>query len=147
MKKVSILIILVVILLVLIIGWLALRGYQIKKATVTTYKTEYSEGENPRIKIENHTGERICFSSCYPYYLEKNNGKGFASYKYDDCQETDIVQTCIEPAQIKAFELLLEDMRLDKGAHRVAVPACVGCVFQEKFRKDEWFYSNEFIIK
>lgn len=150
MKKVLILIILIVILIVLIVGWLVLRGYQHQtkkeEARVITYKTEYPEGENPKIKIENNTDKKFCFSSCYPYYLEKNNGE-FKSYNYSDCPEADTVENCIEPGQIKAFELILDKMEIDQGPHRVAIPACINCALQENFRKDTWFYSNEFIIK
>lgn len=148
MRKVLILIILIVILIVLIIGGLTWKGYKIKKeeTTITTYKTEYLEGENPRVKIENNLREKICFSSCYPYYLESNNG-GFKSYKYGNCSRDNVVETCIEPGQIKTFELILDKTKTEKGIHRIAVPACIGCALQDNFREDKFFYSNEFIIK
>lgn len=148
MRKVLILIILIIILILVIVGGLVWKGYKIKKgeATIATYKTEYLEGENPKMKIENNSREKICFSSCYPYYLENNNG-GFKSYKYGSCPKDDIVENCIEPGQAKVFELLLDKIKIEKGTHRIAVPACIGCIFQEEFRKDKFFYSNEFIIK
>lgn len=148
MKKSLILIVLIVLLIILLVGWLSWRGYQLKKegTTITTYKKEYSIEENPKIKIENNLPKNICFSSCYPYYLERNNG-GFKSYRYGSCPEADITEICINPGKIKAFELILDKMRLEKGLHRVAIPACIGCTLLENFRKDKWFYSNEFIVK
>ena len=149
MKKVVILAVSLIVIAAFSIGWLAWKGYQVKDKGVAllTYKTDYSQGENPKIKIENKSTEKICFSSCYPYYLEKNNG-GYKSYQYGNCpQELDQAQDCIEPGQVKAFELLLDEMHTDKGPHRIAIPACVGCVLQEKFRQDKFFYSNEFLIK
>ena len=148
MKKLLILIILIVILIILIVGFLVWKSYKIEKeeATIITHKTEYLGGENPRVKIENNSREKICFSSCYPYYLESNNG-GFKSYKYGNCQKDNLAETCIEPNQIKVFELVLDKVGIKKGAHRIAVQACIGCALQDNFRQDKFFYSNEFIIK
>lgn len=147
MKKILILIILILIILILIVGFLAWRGYQLKKGLIiTTYQKEYSQGENPKIKIKNNSEKNICFSSCYPYYLEKNNG-ALESYRYGKCPFADIAEICIKPGEIKAFELLLDKMVVEKGRHRIAIPACLGCTLQENFRKDKFFYSNEFIIK
>ncbi|OGZ17866.1 MAG: hypothetical protein A2Z78_01440 [Candidatus Nealsonbacteria bacterium RBG_13_36_15] len=148
MKKILFLIILIVILFILIIGFLVWKSYKVKKEemNVTTYQTEYLEGENPKIRVENNSKERICFSSCYPYYLESNNG-GFKSYKYGNCSEDDIAEICIEPGQAKAFELILDKIKTEKGVHRIAVPACINCALQKNFKEDKFFYSNEFIIK
>ena len=44
-------------------------------ALIRTDKTEYQPGENLKIKIKNNFKEQICFSSCYPYLLEKKNGE------------------------------------------------------------------------
>ena len=150
MKRILIAIILILIL-ILLIAVLAWMGYSFKKeaTSVITYKTEYSEGENPKIKIMNDSEEKICFSSCYPYYLERSNGAKdeFKSYQYGNCQESDVVKICLEPNEVKAFEILLDDITPEKGLHRIAIPTCIGCALQEKFRQDQWFYSNEFVIK
>jgi len=152
MKKFIIPVILIIIVLVLITGCVAWKGYQIKKgkergaSIISTYQTEYAEGENPRIKINNNTDKTICFSSCYPYYLEKDDGSSQA-YNYGSCPYADVAQPCMKPGDVKAFEILLDKMKIDKGTHRIAVPACVDCALQESFRRDEWFYSNEFVIK
>ncbi|HDZ54346.1 MAG TPA: hypothetical protein ENI19_01555 [Candidatus Nealsonbacteria bacterium] len=148
MKKILVFIVLIVVLLILIIGWFGWKGYKIKEegATITTHKAEYLQGENPKIKITNDSREEICFSSCYPYYLEINEG-GFESYQYGNCSEVDVVETCIKPSQIKTFEILLERSKTEKGLHRIAIPACIGCALYEEFRQDKWFYSNDFFIK
>lgn len=149
MKKVAILIILIIVLLVLVVGWLVWKGYFISKekgVAIFTYQKEYPEGENPKIKIKNNLGKTVCFSSCYPYYLEKDDGS-LESYRYGRCPEPDLAETCIEPGQVKAFELILDKIKIEKGIHRIAVPACIGCAIQESFRRDKFFYSNEFTIK
>jgi len=148
MKKVLILIILTAILIIALTGWLIWKEYQARKAgtSVSTYLEEYQIGENPKIKIENSLSNPICFSSCYPYRLEKNDG-GFKSYDYSPCSKEDVAEICLEPGKQKAFELVLDKLKLDTGIYRVALPACVGCTFQEKFREDKRFYSNTFLIK
>ena len=149
MKKVIILLILVIAIIILAIGGLVWQGEKVKQERVTTvlsYKTEYTKGENPKVKITNNSNEKVCFSSCYPYYLEKDNSGSFVSYQYGDCGSGDIATTCLEAGGVKAFELQLDKMPIEEGPHRIAIPACVGCALQQEFRKDKWLYSNEFII-
>jgi hypothetical protein len=151
MKKLLVPIILIIIVLILVCGWLVWRGYNIDKekggsSIIKTYQKEYAKGENPKIKINNTTDKTICFSSCYPYYLEKDDGSSQA-YRYGACPYPDIAETCMKPGEVKAFEILLDKTEIEKGAHRIAVPACVGCALQESFRRDAWFYSNEFVVK
>jgi len=150
MKKVFILIILIIFLILFGISWMGWKGYQmsVKGVSISTSQKEYPRGENPKIKIKNNLRKRICFSSCYPYYLEKVND-GLKSYhlRYNDCLFPDVAEVCIEPGQVKAFELLLDEMEIEKTVHRIAVPACIGCALKENFRKDNFFYSNIFIIK
>jgi len=153
MKKKSILIILLIIIAILVIGCLAWKGYKASKGqggqaelSISTYQQEYNANENPKIKIENKSAESICFSSCYPYYLDKKDGTS-KSYTYSSCPHEDVVENCINPDQVKAFELILDHMGAEKGLHRIAVPACVGCALNQNFRQDKFFYSNEFVIK
>jgi hypothetical protein len=156
MKKALILIILIVLIIILAIGWLAWKGYknsqykmsqkETESLLISTYQIEYPEGENPKIKIENKSAKAMCFSSCYPYYLEKKDGT-LKSYTYGNCPHEDTVENCIALGQVKAFELILDQTGVDKGLHRVAVPACIGCALQSNFRQDKFFYSNEFVIK
>ena len=148
MKKFLILIVLIIFLIFLGVGWLGWKGYQttIKGISISTNQKEYTRGDNPKIKIKNNLRKTVCFSSCYPYYLERNNG-ALKSYHYNDCLFPDMAEICIEPGQVKAFELLLDKMEIEGSTHRVAVPACIGCALKENFRKDNFFYSNKFIIK
>ena len=124
-------------------GW---RGYQLQKAEVSivTDKTEYEKGKTLRVKIKNNLWEHICFSSCYPYYLEKKNEK-WESYQYVDCYDFDSNGKCISPGQTKAFELTLPGV--PDGLHRLALPVCIDCKSEDSFREDKRFYSNEFTIK
>lgn len=113
---------------------------------ISTEKTEYQTGEALRVKIVNDLNKEICFSSCFPYYLERENEEGWKNYLYNDgCESGDLVERCVNPKEIKAFELVLPTLK--EGTHRLAVPACLGCAIQETFKKDQWFYSNPFIVK
>ena len=150
MKKIVVLTIFLVFLIIFIIAVFTWKGYLIskeKELSVLTYEKEYQAGENPKVKITNNSPEKICFSSCYPYYLEKNNGSPLTSYQYGSCPHPDVAEICMEPKEVKSFEILLDNMVIEKGKHRVAIPACIRCVLQENFRKDKFFYSNGFMIK
>lgn len=115
-----------------------------QKLVITTDRKEYEIGDNLRIKIENYFLKRLCFSSCYPYYLELKE-KEWNPYYYQECSHPNIAEVCIEPGKIKAFEISLLDMK--KGLHRLFLPACLNCFEGDDFRKDKVFYSNEFEIK
>ena len=132
-----------------IVAWFIWNKYQVSKSIfIKTDKAEYKQGENPKITIENRFRENICFSSCYPYYLERNEeDKKFKAYEYGICRDQDMAEKCISPGRAKAFELLLEDISLGEGIYRIAIPACIGCSIEENFKKDGWLYSNEFIMK
>ena len=150
MKKVIIAIIVIILVVIVMLIFLFWKGFQISKEkglSVLTYEKEYQTGENPKVKITNNSPERICFSSCYPYYLEKNNGSPLKSYQYGNCPHPDVAEICMAPREVKLFEILLDNMTLEKGHHRVAIPACIRCALRENFRKDKFFYSNEFMIK
>jgi len=115
-----------------------------EEVNVITEKTEYKTGDVIKVKIENNLKENICFSSCYPYYLEKKDGE-WKSYNYMDCPNSDLVKDCIDSRQVKAFELTA--FSLKEGLHRLAISVCIGCNLEEVFREDQKFYSNEFIVK
>lgn len=136
-------------MIAVVLIFLAWKGYQISKEkglSIETYQKEYQKEENPKIKITNNLEKTVCFSSCYPYYLEKDNGY-IQSYSYGSCTYPDVTEICMESSEIKAFEILLDKMKLEKGLHRIAISACIGCALQQNFRKDKFFYSNKFIIK
>ncbi len=138
--------ILIVILIVFVIpaGWLIWKWQSYSMVVLSsTDKIEYEEGENLRVSIKNSFKKNICFSSCYPYFLEKKNGQ-WESYPYGVCEKPDINKTCIEPGQIKIFEINLSFV--EERLHRLALPVCVGCEQGEEFEEIKRFYSNEFTI-
>ena len=119
----------------------------IKEVEITLDQKEYKADSDLKLKIKNNLDKKICFSSCYPYYLERDVGGMFAAYQYGICLMADVAEVCVESEKVKSFEIILNKIKTDNSSHRFAVPVCVGCTFQESFREDSWFYSNEFIIK
>lgn len=138
----TVVIVLIVVLLIAALGFW--KAYSQRKVEIDTDKGEYIEGSALKVNIKNNLREKICFSSCYPYYLEKKNN-GVDGYDYSGCLTANLVEKCIEPAEIKGFKIILPDEI--KGINRLAIPVCVGCALQEQFREDQRFYSNDFIIK
>jgi hypothetical protein len=138
--------VLVTLMLVLLVSWMGWQGYKLQQVGVIidTDKTEYKGGEVLRLRIENDFLENICFSSCYPYYLERKDGK-WESYKYVECRRFDGNGHCIDAQDEKFFELTLPKVK--KGIHRLSVPVCGGCASTEEFKEEKRFYSNEFLIK
>ena len=113
---------------------------------ILTDKQEYESGENLRVKIENNTKERVCFSSCYPYYIQKMNGdKQWKDYQYEDCTNDNLVEDCVDSKNVKAFEFTVP--RIDQGEHRLIIGACVGCNLRQSFERHKNLISNNFIIK
>lgn len=133
----------VVLAVIILVVFLVSQQAQIKKVNIITDKTDYKIEDALKVKIKNDLKESICFSSCYPYYLEKKDGQ-WKSYRYVACEANNLVERCVEPKQVKAFELILPF--IEAGFHRLAIPACVGCSVQDLFKEDKRFYSNEFII-
>jgi hypothetical protein len=119
-----------------------LQGYF--NPSIFTNRTDYRDGEKLKVTIKNTLNENICFSSCYPYYMEKKNDN-WESYDYGICDKENINEVCIEPDEVKAFEIDL--VLVEKGPHRLALPACLGCNVGDYFREIKRFYSNEFIIE
>lgn len=114
------------------------------KAIVLTDKKEYSPGDLLKVKIQNKENQKICFSSCYPYYIQKKSGN-WQNYIYEDCDKEDLVESCIEPKSVKSFELTVPVLK--KGENRLSILACIGCNVKEKFKGQENFFSNDFTIK
>ncbi len=131
-------------LAIIILAYLLFSPKNSIKAKVFTDRGEYKIGNALKVDIENHSTKDICFSSCFPYYFERKDGV-WEKYKYGDCPQDNIAENCVAPNKIKAFELNIPP--IDKGIHRLAVPACIGCAIKDKFRDDKWFYSNEFTVK
>ncbi|KPJ54807.1 hypothetical protein AMJ47_03075 [Parcubacteria bacterium DG_72] len=112
--------------------------------SIVTDKKEYTLGENLKVKIANNTRDKLCFSTCYPYYIEKKDEE-WTSYKYKECPEQDMVDSCVEAKDVKAFELTIP--AVEKGLHRLMIQACVGCKANELFIKEKELFSNPFTIK
>jgi len=144
MKKEYILIplLLVILFLVLII----IQGYYQNKeeVAVSLDKTSYQKGEKLKVAIENNSLKNICFSSCYPYLLEKKDGE-WKAYIYEDCQKDNVNEYCINPKEKKAFEIELP--LVETGSHRISLPVCLDCKEGEAFQESAKFYSDEFTIK
>jgi len=138
--------IIVFLILFVIIFWMGWKGYQLQKRdlSIVTDKTEYESGGILKVKIKNNFGEQICFSSCYPYYLEIKNEE-WKSYKYVECQKLNGNGHCMKAGELKAFELTLP--QISDGSHRLAIPVCIDCQNEDTFKEDMRFYSNEFSIK
>ncbi len=117
---------------------------KISEVKVVTDKTEYDIEEALKVKIENGSARNLCFSSCYPYYFEKKNN-GWESYNYSGCLTANLVEKCVAPKDLKAFQLTVPTIK--KGTHRLAIPVCVNCDPKETFKGNNWVYSNEFTIK
>lgn len=111
---------------------------------ILTDRSEYSPGDALKVKIENNLEEKICFSSCYPYYIQKRNGN-WESYHYIECSKENVVDNCVDPKTVKAFEL--EVPPVNDGPHRLAIGACLNCELKELFRKEKNFFSNRFFVK
>ncbi|MBU1000208.1 hypothetical protein KKE78_02315, partial [Patescibacteria group bacterium] len=112
---------------------------------IITDKKEYSKTEALKIKIKNNLSQNICFSSCYPYYLENKENQEWEMYSYQNCESQDLIEKCIEPKEQKAFEIDLSLTKID--LHRIVLPVCVGCQLDQGFQENQRFYSNEFEIK
>lgn len=145
MNKKDLLIIIVgIIILIIIILLSFLIPEKAESVSVVTDNGVYSTGDNLKIKIENNSKDEICFSSCYPYYFEKKES-AWNNYRYSECPEEDKIEKCVEPRDVKAFELEIPSVK--EGVHRIALPACVGCKMNEAFNENGRFYSNEFLVK
>ncbi|MBU2545397.1 hypothetical protein KKC65_03030 [Patescibacteria group bacterium] len=143
-KKDFLIIIAGLIILVIIVTLSFLIPRNVEGVKVNTDGSDYSVGDKLRIKIENNLEEKICFSSCYPYYFEKNEG-AWNNYRYKECPEEDIIYDCVDSNKVKAFELEIPTVKT--GIHRIALPACIGCSADDLFNENNRFYSNDFNVK
>jgi len=107
--------------------------------SVKLEKVEYKTVEEGKVKITNDSGRKICFSSCYPFYFEKN---GIAT-NYADCKKEDLAEKCFDKGE-KAFQFSFPN--LEEGNYIMAIPVCDSCSEGDKFIKSKWIYSNNFKI-
>ena len=104
-----------------------------KNIDISTDKQEYTLGELLRVKIMNNTKDKVCFSTCYPYFIERKE-ENWIAYEYEDCSQQDTVDSCVESSQVKAFEFNVPVLK--KGSHRLMIQACVACQDNQIFKKE-----------
>lgn len=112
--------------------------------TVVTTEQEYASGQDLKLEIKNSFfNKEFCFSSCYPYFLEREDG-AWQSYFYAECLFADEISQCIKPKELRAFLVSLPPVEV--GKHRISVPICEGCSFGQSFHETKRIFSNEFEI-
>lgn len=107
-------------------------------------KAEYRANEDGKVKITNGFSGKICFSSCYPFYFEKENDGAWQRREYIACEKDDLAEKCIDNNKIKAFMFAFPD--LEAGNYRLAIPICSNCNENDKFSGSEWIHSDSFAI-
>lgn len=141
-KKILILIIAGAILIFLAIA--VFFTLKLRRVVMVTDKTEYKGEESLQLKVKNGLTANICFSSCYPYYLERKEGK-WIRYDYQECNYVDVVERCLNPRKERTFGITLPSLKV--GVHRLAIPICKNCKVGNEFGMTQTIYSNEFEIK
>jgi hypothetical protein len=116
-----------------------------QEVLVITEKPVYSSNDVLKLAIKNVLPKNVCFSSCYPYYLEIKGEKWVKYDYYEQCSHLDIIETCIKPDYAKFYEISLPD--LAPGLHRLRVPVAVNEKEGEAFSADRVYYSNDFIVR
>jgi len=112
---------------------------------IITKEPVYHSNKELKLAIKNILPNNICFSSCYPYYIEAKLGKWVTYDYYEYCPHPDLIESCIKPDYAKFYLITLPD--LDPGLHRIRVPVTISGKAGQEFREDRVYYSNDFIIK
>jgi len=143
------LIISLILMVLIILGGIWLKKPGVKTLEIITDQQQYDNDGTLRLKVKNLLAANVCFSSCYPYYLErKENRDSLASwnaYSYQSCPYNDQAKECIDSGSTKAFEISLP--KIKGGVHRLSLPACENCTEGQTFQENQRFYSNEFEVK
>jgi hypothetical protein len=144
-KWLIITLVLIVVIIVMVLSYIYYRPELEKEngTIIVIEKESYKIGDALKIKIANNSDKEICFSSCYPYYFEKKDGS-WNSYNYQNCPEDNLAKPCLKPNQEKAFEISIP--QVEKGVHRLSLPACLECSLDSGFKENERLYSGDFII-
>ena len=116
-----------------------------QQVLIITKEPVYRPNGELKLAIKNILPNNICFSSCYPYYIETKLGKWVTYDYYEYCPHPDLIESCIKPDYAKFYSILLPD--LAPGLHRIQVPVTVSGKIGQEFRKDKVYYSNDFIIR
>lgn len=143
-KKTKILVVLILVVIgILVFFWE--RQMSRPEFGVELSKQTYDKGEEVRITVQNNSTKQVCFSSCYPYYLQAEKG-AWQSYNYPDCPEEDLNVSCITSGGTKEFEFTLEG-NIETELHRVAIPVNEEGKAKEAFEEDKKVYSEPFDVK
>jgi len=135
------------ILIVLIGSAVWFYGWK-KQVSIDTQKIEYAKDEKLlKLNIKSYALTKICFSSCYPYYIQKKDGS-WKDYPLAKCEEQNVATDCVGSFGKIGRGIDLDQWRsfLESDSHRLALPACIGCNAGDPFKVDKTFYSNEFKI-
>lgn len=111
---------------------------------IRTDKKVYAPGDTQVVSIKNNYGRTVCFSSCYPYRVEKRETE-WKSYEYDSCSDTDVVDICLGKSETKKFKITLDEV--ETGINRINIGSCVDCKIGDSFKEDKVFYSNSFEVE
>ncbi|MCX6765127.1 MAG: hypothetical protein NT148_01130 [Candidatus Nealsonbacteria bacterium] len=143
-NKKLLLIILITAIIVLFASSFIYFKLSVSKTAAVMDKGEYKANEDGRIKIRNGFSGKICFSSCYPFYFDKENSGTWQGVKYDGCVKDDLAEKCVDINGTKAFKCVFPD--LEAGNYRLAIPVCNNCNENDKFISNDWIYTNTFKI-
>ncbi len=117
-----------------------------QEVLIITKEPVYGSNDTLSLAIKNILPGKICFSSCYPYYLEIKNAEKWKTYEYyENCPHPDLIESCIDPGYARFFSIDLPS--ISPGLHRIRVPVTVDENIGEEFREDKFYHSNEFIIE
>jgi len=126
------------------IVWYVLEAPTGSGVEIVIRKDAYNQGEALQLKITNNLSESICFSSCYPYFLERKIQGEWQAYQYDPCPWQDTNEKCIEAKSVKAFELSLNGAK--EGEHRLVIPISKNGIEGDDFKEAKRFHSPVFTI-
>ena len=116
-----------------------------QQVLIITEKPSYISNAELSLAVKCILPNRICFSSCYPYFLERKYN-GWVVYDYNNkCEHPDIIESCLEPDYAKFFSILLPS--LDPGVHRMLIPVAINREVGDFFQRDAAYYSNDFVVK
>lgn len=139
--------ILIVVLLLIGAAWYDLNSSNAptpEELDIRIQKDNYSIGDALRMNIKNYRSEKVCFSSCYPYFLEKKENGRWVRYEYGECPKENVNETCMLPEELKGFKIKLNTV--EPGKHRIVIPVCKGRNQGERFKETEKVTSEEFVI-
>ena len=138
---------LTMIILIIAVAGFSFWRWENHRLYAYTDMNEYSRKGILQVNIENNLSQTICFSSCYPYYLQEKKNGVWKNLSYGECSYPDLSTFCIGPNSRKGFGIDLFSYPLEASLSRLALPMCMGCKDGDIFFKDGIFYSNQFKLK